>query len=912
MTAPIGPAPRQETGPPVAEVVELRVHGVHGTSPPSMLGLTDAEVAQVAGDGLTGVFRPRAGVELPTRTLTDTTSVEAYSWGALTSGAKGVLGWVKRALWLLLLPFALANLAYWARLQLAENTGGARWGARATRLGALLLTVFFVLTPCLVGIDLISWQCYRGGSPGCSLPGALDFLARMRAGQRLAMGCLVPLAVIGLLWVLSRTTLQRYEDSSTELAAPGTPGHVLSHPRLWQGAARTRQLQRIHLTIALAVVVAFSGIHVVVVDPHHPLRILLAVLAAVALSALAIGWSQVIHPHDVDYFAEHRSWIVVRRSALNATTRRFLRERLPDALFLAMLAVTLVHLLLLISLPDPLRENRDFVGHNLWFIGVFVALTAVHLSIFTGGRMPTAAAISVVVTVFVLAGLTLAIHLHAPWLPHGKLPIIIAVVLLVAALAVLLVWHYLQDYSDVAWKGAGASVLLAAAAWVALLFTTGVVAATANYLNGADHGAADLVSRSSVTARAAAESLPTDPRNHDRYLATGEVTADRAIVHVLGRRVVVVSGSVRMTSLFQPSTESRGPRAHVARALDSTRVTTGLVRVSTPRLVIEDSCVRAVGETDTTCSAEDPDFVPAGVLPLPRSRLAIAGDNGPVTLAVSTPPQMPLVVPQVLIWSPIVQLVWLVAVIAYVVGALVRFRRCHDALDTRLADDVTIPLRDRAAARTSRYSAAFAHRAERLLDGVGAITAVRALALIALSGTGQPPWDLWPWTRNIATLAMWVAGLMGLGLVLLASKVRTSDSARRGVGVLWDLTTFWPRAAHPLSPPCYAERVVPELLIRSRWALDRHGEVQHSKNRLILSGHSQGSLIVLSTASRLDHDELARTRVVTYGSQIRALYGRIFPRVFGPAYVGNAPTSGPPLLSSPVPDLPRTDGLLGP
>ncbi len=907
MTAPIGGAPRQGAGPPAAEVVELRVHGVHGTSPASMLGLSDAEVAQVAGDGLTGVFRPRKGVALPGRALAGSTiSVEAYSWGALTSGAKGFLGWVKRALWLLLLPFALANLSYWARLQLAEDRGGARWGARATRLGALLLTVFFVLTPCLVGIDLVSWQCYRGGSPGCSLPGALDFLARMRAGQRLAMGCVVPLGVSALLWVLSRTTLQRYEDSSTELTVPGTLGHVLSHPKLWQGAVRTRQLQRIHLTVALAVVVGFSGVHVYVVDASHPLRILLVVLAAVGLSALATGWSQVIHPDDVDYFPEHRSWIVVRRGALSPTAKSFLRERLPDVLLLAMLAVTLAHLLLLVTLHDPLRENRDFVGHNFWFIGVFVALTAVHLSIFTGGRMPTAAAISVVVTVFILAGMTLAIHLHAPWLPHGRLPIVLAVALLVVALTVLLVWHYLQDYSDVAWKGAGASVLLAAAAWVALLFTTGVVAATANYLNGGDHGVSDLVSRSSVTARAAAESLPTDPRNHDRYVATGEVTTEGAIVHVLGRRVTVVSGSVRMTSLFQPSTESSGPRARVARALDSTRVTHGLVHVSAPQLVIQDSCVRDVGDDDTTCSAEDADFVPAGVLPLPTLRLAIAGDHGPVTLAVAEPPQMPLVVPQVLIWSPIIQLVWLVAVVAYVVGALVRFRRCHDALDTRLSDDEAIPVRDRAAARASRYSATFAHRAERLLDGIGAITAVLALALIALSGAGQPPWDLWPWTRNIATLSMWVAGLMGLGLVLLASKVRTSDSARRGLGVLWDLTTFWPRAAHPLSPPCYAERVVPELHTRIDWALhpalEDPGAAPARRHVVVLAGHSQGSAILTAVLSRLSRAQLGDVRVITFGSQIRALYGRVFPRVFGHQEIGYVRTPGPARLGDAFPD----------
>ena len=160
-----------------------------------MLGVGDGEVGQVAGDGLTGLYRVKDGV-LPYRSLEGTgVSVEAYSWGALTSGVQGFFGWVRRVLWLLLLPFALVNLAYWARLELGRGSGQARWGARAVRVSGLLLTVFFVLTPCVVAIDLVAWQCFRYGVPGCSqLPDWLNFLAALDPGQRIAVATVVPMA----------------------------------------------------------------------------------------------------------------------------------------------------------------------------------------------------------------------------------------------------------------------------------------------------------------------------------------------------------------------------------------------------------------------------------------------------------------------------------------------------------------------------------------------------------------------------------------------------------------------------------------------------------------------------------------------------------------------------------------------
>lgn len=902
------PEPAPGTAAPATEVVELRVHGVHGTSPQSMLGIRRDELVQVAGDGLTGVFRARPGAALPGRDLAGVpVSVEAYSWGALTSGARGLLGWVKRALWLLLLPFALANLSYWARLRLHEDSGTARWGARASRLGAILLTVFMVLTPCLVGIDLVAWQCYRGGSPGCSLPSGLDFMAGLRAEQRLAVGSLVPLVVIGVLWGLSRATLARYEACSGE-PTPAEHQDALRHPRLWRGMERTRHLQRVHLTVGLAVVVAFSGTHVIAAAETSVAPLWATLVAGAVLASIATAWSMVIQPDDIDYFPQHTSRVIELRRRLPGRVKEMLRDELPLGLLLAMVATTAVHLLLLLTVDAPLDETSDFVGHNLWFIGVFVALTAVHLSIFTGGRMAPVLAVGVVATVFVLAGLALAIHVQVGWLPHGRAAGVLALVALAVVWGALVGWHFAQRhrYAAVAWNGAGASVILAAAVWVALLFTTGVVTGAANQLNGSEHGVADLVSASDVNARAAMLWEPPQARGShgaplrpDRFQAVGDVVADHAIVTVDGNRVTVVAGSVRMTSLLEPAEPGPLPaQRRLARALDSTRVSSAQLLLTDPVLHIADSCVRSPDDTDPTCSAEDRDYVTGGALPVDGGALEVRAQGGPVTLGVTDRPAMPLVVPQVLIWSPIIQLLWLVLTAVFVGVAVLRVRRTRGALEARLDRDTAIPDRERPAVLKARRSAAFAHRAERLLDGIGSVTAFLALLLIALSATGRLPWDVWPWTRHIATLSLYVALLLGLVLLFVGSQLRTSEAARKGVGVLWDLTTFWPRAAHPLAPPCYAERVVPELHTRLEWALGDAG----SGNLVVLSGHSQGSAIVTAVASRLSPQQLARVRVVTYGSQIRALYGRVFPRVFGPEAIGYQPTPGPAMLGDAFPD----------
>jgi acetyl esterase/lipase len=112
-----------------------------------------------------------------------------------------------------------------------------------------------------------------------------------------------------------------------------------------------------------------------------------------------------------------------------------------------------------------------------------------------------------------------------------------------------------------------------------------------------------------------------------------------------------------------------------------------------------------------------------------------------------------------------------------------------------------------------------------------------------------------------------------LGLVLLGIQTYRNPRVRRTVGVVWDLATFWPRAAHPLAPPCYSERVVPELVHRGTW-------LAKEQNGLVVSGHSQGSVLAAATVLQLPPEARARTALITYGSPLCRLYMRAFPNYF--------------------------------
>ncbi len=143
-------------------------------------------------------------------------------------------------------------------------------------------------------------------------------------------------------------------------------------------------------------------------------------------------------------------------------------------------------------------------------------------------------------------------------------------------------------------------------------------------------------------------------------------------------------------------------------------------------------------------------------------------------------------------------------------------------------------------------------------------------------------------TVYLANVGTWLISLSVVLLVLLGIQTYRRPRLRRTVGVIWDLATFWPRAGHPLGPPCYAERVVPELVHRANWLARDQGGV-------VLSGHSQGSVLVAATVLQMPFDARQRTAVLTYGSPICRLYQRAFPNYFNDAVLNDigAAVAGP-------------------
>ena len=166
-------------------------------------------------------------------------------------------------------------------------------------------------------------------------------------------------------------------------------------------------------------------------------------------------------------------------------------------------------------------------------------------------------------------------------------------------------------------------------------------------------------------------------------------------------------------------------------------------------------------------------------------------------------------------------------------------------------------------------------------------------------------WRTWTASTGSWLLVGFAAALVGLTL----SAYRNAGK-RRQIGIIFDLASFWPRSAHPLGPPCYAERTVPEYAARATFhrygplrfddstqsADDVRAEARRGGREVVLSAHSQGTII--AAAALLQLRDTTGLRLLTYGCPLDRLYARYFPSYFGGntlgALLGRLTTPGAP------------------
>ncbi|MFE6334773.1 hypothetical protein ACFVOK_16385 [Streptomyces sp. NPDC057798] len=318
--------------------LELLVHGVGGTTPADMLG--DPRTERITGDDTAAVFRRADDVDAESRPddYRDRPVPEAYVWCNLTSGHGA------RALWLLLLPFMVVNLAHWMRPSARGRLRTVRLYGLLVRLAALSLTVLLVAAACEVALDLTAWQC--AGTRACAQRHSwLDFLSPRAAdagwwslpGRRLALAALVPLALTGLLWYLSHRTWSAYESQEplTRASEPDedTDRTALGRPGFWYGRRLVARLRAAHTAAGLLTVAAAAGLPAARFD-HRPggpaaLDALGRLMEASLLSAAVVV-----------------VWVVCRRGRsehrLDQRRDNALVRRLP-LVSLALLALTLVY-----------------------------------------------------------------------------------------------------------------------------------------------------------------------------------------------------------------------------------------------------------------------------------------------------------------------------------------------------------------------------------------------------------------------------------------------------------------------------------------------------------------------------------------------------------------------------------------
>ena len=739
---------------PADGVTEIRVHGVGGTPPAAMLD--EPGPRQVTGDQIAGMWRGSDQLIGSDRRW----HREAYSWGGLTSKA------LSSALWLVLLPFAMLNLAGWMSLgdrgTAADQKGAGKsqensvtdamerldwrivYQQALVRMIALAATWTYVLFAAQLSMDLAAWQCAQ--STSCRVGGWWSFLGLAEQPARaVVVAAAVPVLILGGLWLVSGQSKQRYEDYRP--ASNGDPAGIdlaritLTHKDFWTGAAYAARTRRLHVTSSLLLVAALILAVAESSGRFHPVTVGLTwtVLVLLGVCVLAAGW-----------------------------------EKLRAALFgnvVVPVAIAIVILLAAATLTW-LQPTTPAAGSSL-LPGVLFAFDAVIVIVY-----------GLALIHLVIAYWALRSARSASWVRPSPLP--------------------------------APFIAIAIGTWLMFAILSGVVVWVARWLSPmavplGDGASGDLFYPATYTA-----------------LAQITVVALAVILAGLG---IVAAVSFRRTSR---NADLRWERAEWARhSLDGARQAS----VSEPWLRKVRSRLWLAGMARWAEAAVALAAIGTLLAVLYSGRFAYEWFGWPASALV--------IAGFVLLCTGVTLLA------AAVIDEQGRWRRLIEAIV--------------------------------LLAGGLAIAGWFFLSLLPASGDPPMASPLDIPVLNAAVAATFLTAIPVVSVLVVRQAIR-NPSTRRVVGIAWDVATFWPRAFHPLAPPSYAERAVPELACRIRGLLNQGHAV-------VVLGHSQGSVLTTAVlaqlASRDDHHP-DRLSAITYGSPVAYLYMRWFPTYFTTAVLEHA------------------------
>jgi hypothetical protein len=841
-------------------VLELRIHGVNNTPPTGMLDLPAESVAKVGGDDLATFWRPTSDA-LAKLTEHDRGYVpkgvvrEAYSWGGMArnsiggaSGFQKVVGVAARVGWMLLLPFGLVNVAYWSRRlddgpPDSEAPAPVGWrqgrGGATLRIAGLLMTLLMTTAIAVIPMDLVGVQCFASPAKPCTnLPSQVDFLATWDVGRRLALLSLVPLLVVTGLWVLATITRSSYERATGTLATEASERllpDASAAVKRWP-LLRTPGFWNHHVITSRTAMVHLAAVAVL-------LELITAWHIAFGTGADCVSPTAFVRPHTG---CLHQA---IHSGARSVT--ELLMVVAGVVLMLVLMAVLVRGTEEAVDVQAPDAELRqDPTQADATRRGLIAALVAAALlycgqigilALWRGKAVIAPRLLGISVTPAIILSLLLAVSVSALFwrMEDRRRP------LLLAGLFGLLLLASGVEWREAVWcRWITVLVGLLLALW-AMRFPS----------------ARARVSR----ARGSAAEGGGTARPRWRYEAWNGC----------------------------------GPGVFLLLALLMAMVLSGALVVTVGNLL------NGSNSTASLAGGKLPDMKPAV-------------STCPATCPLKVPPQ--LLLPQPFVWFGVALLatlaLMLVLLIVYAVRAVL-------SEDREIVDPRPVPIRPPSTdytghrrpstqqvdqlARNARRFAQIAHRAEPVL---GSIVLIGGACLTAslLVGVAWIPGAV----TGVDAFANWALGAgmwaqAGVGAAVIAAAVGgTAVGGKRPLGLLWDLVCFLPRAGHPFGPPCYAERAVPELLTRyDEWFSPPPGSTErdHAAARVVISAHSLGSVIAVSTIFAAHADESAlrswvdRVSLLSYGSQLRTYFGRVFPELLGSEVLGNEPCLGAGLLN---------------